>query len=132
MKKNKLLISILHYTYYRYYLHLKKQWDDGKSIAEFNLGFGYTYSAGALLGLIIFLIDDFFAIEKYVNTLIVVSISLLTISSFFLPKIDFLEDKYKNYDRTSKEWKIRGFLSLIVVFGPPILLILYMIINTPR
>lgn len=124
MKKENIVTSILHYSYYRYYLHLKKQWDDEKSISELNLGF--AYSAGALLGLMIFLIDDIFAIEKYVNTLIVVSISLLTISSFFLPKIDFLEDKYKNYDRTSKEWKIRGFLSLIVVFGPPILLIVYM------
>jgi hypothetical protein len=132
MKKNTLFTSILHYSYYRYYLHLKKQWNDDKSISEFNLGFGYTYSAGALSGLIIFLIDDFFGIEKYVNTLIIVAISLLTICSFFLPKIDFLENKYKDYDRTNKEWKIRGFLSLTLVFGPPILLILYMLFRLPN
>jgi hypothetical protein len=125
--KNNLFASILHYSYYRYYLHLKKQWDGENSISEFNLGFGYTYSAGALVGLLIFLINDLFAIDKYVIPLIITLITLVTISSFFLPKVDFLELKFKNYDRTSKEWKIKGVLSLILVFGSPILLMLYMI-----
>lgn len=131
MKKN-LLKSILHYSYYRYYLHLKKQWNDEKSISEFNVGFGYTYSAGALVGLLVFLINDLFSIDKFVIPLLVTSIVFVTISSFFLPKIDFLEQKFKNHDRTSKEWKIKGVLSLILVFGSPVLLIVYMILNTPK
>jgi len=84
-----------------------------------------------LSGLIIFSIDDFFGIEKYVSKLIIVSIVLLTITTFFLPKIDILEDRYKKYDRTSKERKTKGFLSLILVFGSPILLVLYMLFKTP-
>lgn len=131
MKKN-IFISIFHYSYYRYYLHLKKQWDGEKSISEFNLGFGYTYSFGALVGLLIFLINDFFHIDKIVIPLLVSSIVFITISSFFLPKVEYLEEKFKNYDRASREWKIKGVLSLILVFGSPILLVIYMIINIPK
>jgi uncharacterized membrane protein YkvI len=85
-----------------------------------------------LVGLLIFLINDLFSIDKFVIPLLVTSIVFVTISSFFLPKIDFLEQKFKNYDRTSREWKIKGVLSLILVFGSPVLLILYMILNIPK
>lgn len=132
MKKNNILTSFVHYSYFRYYLHIKKQWDNSKSISQFNLSFGFTYSAGALIGLIIFLIDDFFNIERYVPILIIVSISIITIATFFLPNVGFLENKYKDYDRTSKDWKIKGVLALAFVFCPPILLIIYIILNIPN
>lgn len=127
IKKDNLFTSVLHYTYFRYYLHLLKQWDNAKSISHFNLAFGYSYSVGSMIGLIIFLIHDFFNIKDYVN--IIISISVLLIASFFLPKIEYLENKYKDYDKESKEWKINGFLSLAFVFGCPILLILYMFLH---
>ena len=101
-------------------------------ISQFNLSFGFTYSFGALIGLIIFIIDDFFNIGIYVPILIIISTLIITVATFFLPKIELLENKYKDHDRNSKDWKIKGFFALALVFCPPILLVLYMILNIPK
>lgn len=120
---------MIHYAYYRYNLHLSKQWNGIKNVSSFNLGYGFTFSICCSGTLLMYLFDYIFDFKEYFEIIYIFVIISLIILSLFMPNIQDIEEAYKNHDRSTLEWKIKGYLSMLFIFGPPIFIIIYMFIN---
>lgn len=84
----------------------------------------------ALVFSIDILISKTFNINRLFDSLqiIVVLIIALSILLHFLVKIDedVLEERFSNTNKNSFSWRLKGFLSLVYIFGPMILYFLLM------
>ncbi|MAC96529.1 MAG: hypothetical protein CMC96_13630 [Flavobacteriales bacterium] len=124
------IISFYEYIYFRLFLFQKKLWDDSKSMGGISSNYVIAFSSMALVFSIDILISKTFNINRLFDSLqiIVVLIIALSILLHFLVKIDedVLEERFSNTNKNSFSWRLKGFLSLVYVFGPMILYFLLM------
>jgi len=122
------IITIYRYIYFRYTLFQKKQWNSDEKLATLNSGFGISSSTIAFIYSIDLIIRKIFSIQGffYTNSRIIgLCIVVFFLNVFILGINDKkLNKEFTKNKESSLSWKVKGFFSLLYIFGPIVLLII--------
>ena len=126
----KKIISVYRYIYFRLYLYHTKKWEGDNKLGQFNSNFAITGSALCLFFSIDLIVKRVFHIDGIFNNnykIIGLVITVIVIHTYlFSIDENDLEKKYAKRNESDLSWRLKGYLSLLFVFGPVILLILLM------